>query len=1038
MQRTLGLLRNDASVRCSAAARSARLSPSRNYASVTALDGLPRPGERIHGFSLERSKHVPELELTALEFRHEGTGAHYLHIARDDQNNVFSIGFKTNPPDATGVPHILEHTTLCGSDKYPVRDPFFKMLPRSLSNFMNAFTSSDHTTYPFATTNAQDFKNLMSVYMDATLRPLLKEHDYTQEGWRLGPVDPLGNDAEANSIIFKGVVYNEMKGQMSDASYLFYIRFYEHLFPSINNSGGDPQKMTDLTYEQLKTFHQEHYHPSNAKILTYGNLPLQSHLESINQQLAGFSAIKPDLDIKIPKSLKGGPHEVTLKGPVDPLAPLDSQNKTSVSWLMGETSDVVENFSLSLIASLLMDGYGSPLYQNLIETGLGTDYSPNSGYDGSSKRAVFSVGLNGVKQENIPKVKAAIFETLRNVRQKGFEAQKVEGMLHQLELSLKHKTANFGMAIMQRLYPSWFNGVDVFDALAWQRTVDAFKAEYAKGEYFENLMDKYLLTDDIMLFTMQPSETYAAELAAEESERLEAKKAEAYEMLGGQEKATERLREREVELVAQQSAEQDLACLPMVNVSDIARRKAITRSLEKRTSGAKTLLREAATNGITYFRGLSVVKNLPNELRPLIPLFCDALMRIGTKTKSMEEIEDLIKLKTGGVSFGYHATSSATNPLEYEEGISLSGYAFDQNIPAMYDLLHLLIQDTDFDSPKGHRMVTELVQSAASGAVDGVAEAGHAYARRFAEAGISSHAQLVEQTSGVTQVANISTLAAHPELQTTIASTLLQAFKAIQATLISSLPSTRIALTCSPEAVSQNTSALERFLSTTFTTQGSTFAPGLTLPIRDWRSSITNNVKTLFPLPYQVSYSAASIKTVPYTDPASAPLAILAQLLTHKHLHREIREKGGAYGGGAYSKALDGLFGYYSYRDPNPANTMNVVDGAGKWAAERRWTETDLQEAKLSIFQSVDAPKAVSEEGMVEFVTGVTPEMEQQRRERLLDVTAEQVRDVAERFLVDGAAKARVAVLGQRKEFMSEKKGWKVEDLGMGKDVTEA
>lgn len=329
--------------------------------------------------------------------------------------------------------------------------------------------------YPFATTNSQDFKNLMSVYLDATLRPLLNEHDYTQEGWRLGPEDPMSTEEDASKLIFKGVVYNEMKGQMSDASYLYYIRFHEHLFPAINNSGGDPQKMTDLTYEQLKTFHAEHYHPSNAKILTYGNMPIHSHLKSINEQLHGFAAIKPDLDIKTPRSLQAGPHEVTLSGPIDPLSPPEGQYKTSVSWLMGETSDILENFSLSLMSSLLMDGYGSPLYQNLVEAGLGTDYSANSGYDGSAKQAVFSVGLNGVKKENVPKVKEAIFKTLTEMRQKGFEKQKIDGMLHQLELGLKHKTANFGMSIMQRLYPSWFNGVDVFDALAWQDTVDAFK-----------------------------------------------------------------------------------------------------------------------------------------------------------------------------------------------------------------------------------------------------------------------------------------------------------------------------------------------------------------------------------------------------------------------------------------------------------------------------------------------------------------------------------------------------------------------------------
>ena len=253
---------------------------------VTELSQYPKVGEKLHGFTLLRSKHVPELELTALHLQHDKTGADYLHIARDDSNNVFSIGFKTNPPDDTGVPHILEHTTLCGSEKYPIRDPFFKMLPRTLSNFMNAFTASDHTFYPFATTNTQDFRNLMSVYLDATLHPLLKETDFTQEGWRVGPENPKAADTagdaspEDSKLVFKGVVYNEMKGQMSDAGYLYYIRFQDHIFPDINNSGGDPQKITDLTYEQLRKFHADHYHPSNAKVFTYGDLPLADTFDS--------------------------------------------------------------------------------------------------------------------------------------------------------------------------------------------------------------------------------------------------------------------------------------------------------------------------------------------------------------------------------------------------------------------------------------------------------------------------------------------------------------------------------------------------------------------------------------------------------------------------------------------------------------------------------------------------------------------------------------------------------------------------------------
>ncbi|KAI5272422.1 hypothetical protein E4T47_04293 [Aureobasidium subglaciale] len=994
----------------------------RSYASVTDLSNYPKPGDQLHGFTLKRAKHVPELELTALQFTHERTGADYLHIARDDQNNVFSIGFKTNPPDATGVPHILEHTTLCGSQKFPVRDPFFKMLPRSLSNFMNAFTSSDHTTYPFATTNAQDFKNLMGVYLDATLHPLLQEHDFTQEGWRLGPENPQAENPSSDDIIFKGVVYNEMKGQMSDSQYLYYIRFHENLFPAINNSGGDPQKMTDLTYQQLKKFHADHYHPSNAKVLTYGNLPLTEHLQSIGKELDSFSRISVDSDIKVPQSLDNGPRSVTVKGPLDPLNPADSQFKTSVTWLMGETSNVLENFSLSIISSLLMDGYGSPLYRNLIEAGLGPDFSPNTGFDGSGKRGVFSVGLNGVKQENVPKVKEAISETLREVREKGFDPSKIDGILHQLELSLKHKTANFGMSIIQRLKPGWFNGVDVFDALAWQQTVDTFKAECAKGGYLEGLLEKYLLNDNTLTFTMEPSATYGEDLLAEEAQRLASKKAEAEKIYGSKQEAYDQLKKRELELVEQQMQEQDLSCLPSVHVKDIPRTKPMTETRQDSLDDVKVQWREAPTNGLTYFRALSIFKNLPTELRTFIPLFCDALMRIGTKTKSMEEIEDLIKLKTGGVSFGYHACTSPTNTNTCEEGLSLSGFALDQNVPAMYDLIRTIILETDFDGPKAKASLRELVQSAASGGVDTIAESGHAYARRVAEAGISAHGSLLEQTGGISQIKHMVSLASLSE----IGDDIIQPLKAIQQLVAANVSNMRVAITCGAESTSINEAALQGFFKSTFSSSSELASQSQSA------QTLTRTAKSFFPLPYQVYYSGLALPTVPYTDASGAPLAVLAQLLTHKHLHREIRERGGAYGGGAYSRALDGVFGFYSYRDPNPENTIKVLDNVGKWAVERKWSDRDLEDAKLSVFQALDAPRSVSEEGMTRFVSGVTPDMEQTRRQQLLDVTQEQVRDAAERFLVNGMSNSSMAVLGARKSFVDEAQGWKVQEIGLG------
>lgn len=902
------------------------------------------------------------------------------------------------------------------------------MLPRTLSNFMNAFTASDHTFYPFATTNAQDFKNLMSVYLDATLHPLLKETDFTQEGWRIGPENPQaiasGQDGqpEDRKLVFKGVVYNEMKGQMSDAGYLYYIRFQDHIFPDINNSGGDPQKITDLTYQQLKQFHDEHYHPSNAKLFTYGDMPLADHLQEIGAQLEAFERIRGDMKIHQPIDLSSGPEEITLQGPVDPLVDANRQFKTSISWVLGDTADTLESFSLSLISALLMDGYGSPLYKGLIESGLGIDWSPNTGYDSSNARGIFSVGLTGVQEGDVAKVKSELQKILRNVQQKGFERSKIDGYLHQLELGLKHKTANFGMSLLHRVKPKWFTGVDPFDSLSWNETLAAFEAAMAKGNHLEGLMDKYLLNDNTLTFTMTPAPEFGQQLVEEEAARLDRKLGAVKQQAGGEEAAQKMLEEKELQLLVEQSKTntEDLSCLPSVHVQDIPRQKTSPVFRDDLVDGVKTQWYEAPTNGLTYFRLLNILDNLPDELRALVPLFTSSIMRLGTKNMTMEELEDLIKLKTGGVSVGYHAASTPTDYMKASEGFAFTGMALDRNVPHVFELLRKLVAETNFDSTEAVQHIRQLVQASADGVVNDIASSGHSYARRAAEAGLTSHGYLSEQIGGLSQVRLMTSLASRPESDQL--EDVLGKLKQIQQLAMVG-GNIRAAITCGSESVQANTASFSNFLKS-FSTDS------VKLPAQQPRT-FERNIKTFYPLPYQVYYGALALPTVSYASPDGAPLQILSQLLTHKHLHHEIREKGGAYGGGAYHRSLDGLFGFYSYRDPNPVNTLKIMRGAGRWAVDKKWSDRDLEDAKISVFQNVDAPISVNEEGMGRFLYGIDEETRQKRREQLLDVTKDQVREVAQNYIVNALEQQ-----SERTVFLGEKAGWvdqewKVENMNV-------
>lgn len=891
---------------------------------------------------------------------------------------------------------------------------------------MNAFTSSDHTTYPFATTNSKDFYNLMSVYLDATLHPLLNESDFKQEGWRIGPDNPLTTQSEgegniASNLVFKGVVYNEMKGQMSDASYLYFIKFQENIFPDINNSGGDPRHITSLTYENLKDFHAQNYHPSNAKLFTYGDMPLTDHLLEVGRQLDDFKKMRIDKAVKLPRDLKTGPFNVIVDGPMDPLVQPDMQYKTSTSWLMGDTTDVLESFSLSVMSNLLLDGYGSPLHRNLIEAGLGPEWSPNTGYDNSGKIGIFSVGLNGVKELDVPKVKEAIQKTLGEIYRKGFDKGKVDGLLHQLELGLKHKTANFGMGLMQRLQSGWFNGVDPFDALAWQDTVSAFKQRFSVEGYLEGLLDKYLLNDQTFTFTMKPSETYGDNIAKDEATRLAQKISLAAADAGGEDQAQKRFTAEELKLLeTQESARnQDVSCLPTLVLEDIPRRAERKDVRDSVLGQAKIQWREASTNGLTYFRALNLFENLPSELRQLIPLFCDALMRLGTREKTIEELEDLIKLKTGGIRTSFFASTSPSSLSDHSEGLSFSGYALDHNIPAMYELLRTIVQETNFDGPEAESRIKQLLEGEASGALDAVASSGHSYARRYAEAGLTPQGLLNEQTSGLTQVQQVSMLARPPVSEDL--GFIIRKLKSIQEFAISNSENFRVALTCGQTAVPGNEAALQSFLSKLST--------ATTVPQLETRPEVNNfSSKTFFPLPYQVYYSAMALATVPYVHRDSAPLQVLSQLLTHKHLHHEIREKGGAYGGGAYSQSLSGVFGYYSYRDPNPQKTVETMQSAGAWARDKEWSDRDLEEAKLSVFQAIDAPESVSDEGMMRFLSGVDEDMERSKREALLDVQKQDLVDVAEKYLVKEMGRANLAIIGESHEWVKED-GYSVKNL---------
>ena len=997
---------------------------------MTHVEVYPKPGENIHGFTLKDIKHVPELHLTALRLQHDKTGADYLHVARDDKNNVFAINYKTNPVDGTGLPHILEHVTLCGSEKYPVRDPFFKMMPRSLANFMNAFTSSDYTSYPFATTNLQDYRNLSSVYLDATLHPLLKHSDFLQEGWRLGPEDPREAATEDN-VKFKGVVYNEMKGQMSDASYLFYIRFREHLFPSLHNSGGDPEIMTQLKHEELVNFSHKHYHPSNAKIFSYGSLSLAEHLQHVDQAISKFDKAAPDSELRQPMKLSDGPLSFGVSGPVDTMQPPDRQTKSSITWLGCSSSDIVETFSVSVMLSLLMNGYGSPLYQGLIESGMGTNFSPNSGYDSSASIGTLSIGLDGMKVEDIAGLKETSQKILKEKAHEAFQPHKIEGYMHQLELSPKHKTANFGMGLLEKTLAGWFNGVNPMDALAWNQIIDTFKQRMSNEKCLEQLVEKYLLNDNSMQFTMRPEESYGTILETREEGRRQNILADLKKSASSPEAAISELGQQELALLDEQETAQskNLDTLPTLRVSDIAREKERKPRYHSKIGEVDVLWRETETNGITYVKAKRLLKNLPDGLRLLMPLFSDSLMRLGTTTQSVGDLEAEILLKTGGISVSSFVAPEPWSTDGYTEGLLIGGYALDRNVPAMFDLIRTLLTEIDFSNPKSVAAVRELLEAKASGALDAVAENGHHFAMTSAAASLTKRGRVQDQLSGLSQIESTAQILDAARRDPQSLEQIIQKLKTIQSIALVKSANLSIRVVCESGSVKTNRNQIEKFLTKlpqdqphTMNSIASEFVQGSSLSRR-----------AFFDLPFQVSYTGTCLQTAPYSSPDKAPLTLLGQLLVHNFLHPEVREKGGAYGASASASPFSDLFTMSSYRDPNPRNSLSVFQRAGLFAEEKGWSPRELEESKLSIFQGIDAPRSVSSEGSTEFMYGITEDMDQEMRERLLEVTKDDVQRVAQKYLVDVPTDLRsTCILGEKKDWIEQDpEQWQLRRLKM-------
>ncbi|XP_070570362.1 presequence protease, mitochondrial-like isoform X2 [Ptychodera flava] len=968
-----------------------------------------QPGQHIHGFTVDKVEKVSELHLSAIKLTHDATGAQYLHVARDDSNNVFSVGFRTTPMDDTGVPHILEHTVLCGSDKYPVRDPFFKMLTRSLSTFLNAMTACDYTVYPFSSQNAKDFENLLSVYLDAVFFPRLKEFDFSQEGWRLEHED-VNN---ANSpIIFKGVVFNEMKGALTSPDQMFAIHVQNKILPShtyATNYGGDPLKIPNLTVEQLREFHSTHYHPSNARFYTYGDMPMERHLEFIqNHALSKFTKIQPDTDV--PKEERWTePREDHVYCAVDPMAADPNKQTTlSISYLLEDISDTFESFTASILGSLLTAGPTSPFYQALLDANIGSDYAPVVGYDSSTKEATFSIGLKGISENDVETVKNIIEDTFDKVIQEGFPEERIEAVLHKIELSLKHQTTQFGLGVISSLMPSWNHGGDPMVNLQINKCVDQFKKSMAENPRFlQDKIEAYFKCNTHKLtLTMSPDSEYEAKKSAEEQVLLQEKLNSLSE-----DQKTE-VFNHGIELAKIQNSKEDLSCLPTLKISDINPELKRTQVKKAIIESVPVQLCEQPTNGVTYFRAVANLKKLPEELMAYVPLFCSVITNLGAGVMSHHELAQREELKTGGLNVSTHTVLHHSNMNSHEQGVLISSYCLDHNMEDMFDLWTEIFHRANFDDKN---TLTTLIQMEAADMANSLPHHGHHYAMLCAGSSLTPLGKVKELFGGMTQVAIMKKIAEMKDLEPVINNLKMIAH------ILFNRKNFRCALNTTAEGLDPAVSSLEKFLQTVAAPSKADPASHVKMiEVSDFKPS---SRRIHFPLPFPVNYMGQCLPTVPYSHRDCASLRVLSKLMTSKFLHREIREKGGAYGGGA-SMGTSGIFTFYSYRDPNNIETLQAFKSSAEWASQGKYTQQEIDEAKLSVFQTIDYPIAPPSRGMTLFLTGITDDMKQTHREQLFAVTRDDLVNVAQKYLLSDHQTNGIAFLGPETPLTRENDDW--------------
>ena len=953
----------------------------------------------IHpAFELLRTQSIPSLKLNFEEYRHRETGAQHIHLASDNRENVFLVALRTVPMDSTGVAHILEHTALCGSEKYPVRDPFFMMIRRSLNTFMNAFTSSDWTAYPFASQNKKDFNNLLDVYLDAVFFARLDRLDFAQEGHRLEFASPEDSSTE---LTFKGVVFNEMKGAMSSINSVLWQTMSKYLYPTSTyhyNSGGDPEHIPDLTYEQFLEFYQTHYHPSNAIFLTFGDIPAAEHQKKFQERaLHRFSKLDKEIAVTDEQRYTQ-PQRFEECYAYD--ASQDSQNgaqKTHIimAWLLGKSTDLEHTMRARLLASVLLDNSGSPLQKVLETTDLGTAPSPMCGLEDSQKELCFACGIEGSNPEQAEEFETLILGVLENVAENGIPHKQLAASLHQLELSQREVGGDsypYGLNLALTCLSSATHRGDPVSLLNLDTVLKKMQEEILDPNYIKLLTKELLLNNQHRIqLVLKPDPQLARSREKAEKDRL----ANIKKSLTGQQK--QEIIDSASALKKRQEIQEDLSILPKVGLVDVPSTVSYTEASSKVKKPLPLTTYSAGTNGLVYQQVIMPFPKLDAQQMQLLPLYSTCVTEMGVGNRDYQQTQ----LWHSSVVGAYTASASVRTDREQltklHGNFTLACKGLASNQQAMSELMQESFSLARFDEL--HRL-KELVAQILTQRESRVVSNGHVLAMIAASSGVSYYGQLNQNWGGMGGLNQLRQLNASLDSENGL-QILSQQLQQIHQLFIKQ--PRQYLLVSEKDRLNDCGAVIQR----SFAEENNAHTADNLIDYNPQLQSINHS----WTANTQVSFCAKAFPSVASSHTDCAALTVLGGVLRNGYLHRAIREQGGAYGAGASQDSQSGAFRFFSYRDPRISETLDDFDRSIDWLLDNVLGEEKIEEAILGVIGSMDKPGSPAGEAIQTFhneLNGRSKESYNQFRSRVLSVNEPQLKAVCDKYLRQQSAHTAV------------------------------